>query len=427
MDILCVGDLHLGRRPAHSSVAARSLDNPRDITPSTAWARCVDFAVDRGITAVVLTGDLTEDDKDFFGAYEDLARGVQQLERAGIRVIGVAGNHDHTILPELATAIDGLELLGQGSQWQHTTVTDGRAGIEFIGWSFSAERATSPLSSHTDLPGRTQTEWPRLGLLHCDRDGRDQAYAPVASSTLAASDVEGWLLGHIHKPDDLAARGPNGYLGSVVGLDPTEHGPRGPWLLRVADNGALSMEHVVLAPLRWEHCTLDVSAITEGAQVHRRVIEALKELDREIAAGVHTHPAVVGVRLDVVGESTLRSEIQTALDGADLCGATIPLAATTYFIDRYWFDVRPALDLAASAQHDDPVGLLARRLLLLDDPDSEERQALIERTRRDLDEFRGSAIFARLDGDPTSEAEAEAYLREAGMQALDALIAQESS
>ena len=424
MEILCVGDLHLGRRPAHASAVIDELESASDISPRAAWYRCVDYALQRGVSAVVLTGDLVEHPRDFYEAYRDLEGGIGRLRAADIGVIGIAGNHDYQVLPELARAIEGFHLLGAGGFWETYSITGPEIGVELVGWSFTGERAVSPLTDANSLPPREAMQRPRLGLLHCDRDVADSPYAPVKATTLATADVDGWLLGHIHKPDALTGPRPEGYLGSVVGLDPTEDGPHGPWLLTVGSGGELSIEQVVLAPLRWAIRHIEVSDLTEAEQVHRRIVEDLHALDAEIDAEATQRPVAVGRRLRLVGRTHLRSAIQKALERADLRASVMPLHETTHFVDDWRLDARPAIDLEAYAEGLDPAGLLARRLLLLEKPDDPECQALVHRAQQQLADVVRLNNFARLGSEPPTEQEAADYLRQAGLQALDRLIAQ---
>lgn len=425
MELLCIGDLHLGRRPGHSSVAAHELADTSAIAPRTAWQRCVSFAVERGVDAVVLTGDLAENARDFYEAYTDLYRGIERLREHGIPAIAVAGNHDHEILPDLARSIDGLKLLGAGSQWENTWVSGADTAVELVGWSFSAERAASPLDHPDQLPPALGGEAPRLGVLHCDRDGTSTAYAPVTSATLAAAPLDGWLLGHIHKPDDLAEQGPNGYLGSVSGLDPTEDGPRGPWLLRVSPDGDLAMEHILLAPLRWETLPVDITELTDPGEVRELVLQRLRALDEHLQATTHTPPVAVGVRARFVGRTRFRRELRRQLDEAGLTEQAIPIGERLYFVDAWHLAARPAIDLEQRAQGNDPVGALAQRLLLLEQPDSEACRELVARAKASLQDFAGNQRFARLEREPPDDDETIQYLREAGLQALEALIDQE--
>lgn len=425
MEILCIGDLHLGRRPAHSSVVVEHLNGPEDISPRAAWQRCVEYALQRRVAAVVLTGDLVEDPSDFYEAYADLKRGVQQLHEQGIAVVAVAGNHDYKILPALAQSIEGLELLGAGGHWSSTLITGSDAALELVGWSFSSERSASPLHHPNDLPEPSHPGAARVGVLHCDRDGSSGAYAPVRSATLNRAAVDGWLLGHIHKPDDLAGGAPNGYLGSVVGLDPTEEGPHGPWLLQLTGDGSMTMEQVVLAPLRWERLAVDVTDLPEPDALRGRLVEALGDLDARIQEGAVTRARAVGVRIRFTGETADRAGLLDVLQRDELERHPVPVSDTLYFVDAWVMETRPVVDLEQRAQGDDPVAVLARRLLVLDEPDSEDCQALVARTQKALHEFKLDRRFSQLDRDPPSAEATRQYLKEAGLQALDRFIEQE--
>lgn len=427
MQILAIGDLHLGRHPARSSAVIGHLERASDISPRAAWDRCVAYGVDRDVTAVVLTGDLVEQPRDFYEAHRDLARGVERLREAGIAVVAVAGNHDYEILPELARSIDGFRLLGAGGDWESCVVSGTDGGVELVGWSFTGERALSPLPDAGALPAREAPQLPRLGLLHCDRDAAGSPHAPVKGTTLAAADVDGWLLGHIHRPDALTGPKPNGYLGSAVGLDPTEDGPRGPWRLAIDAGGTVSIEHVVLAPLRWALRTIDITDLGAPGQIHGRILEDRDALDAEIEAEVTQRPVAVGRRLRLTGTTSWRREIGAELERADPRAEPTPRHGTVYFVDAWRIDARPAVDLAAYAEGDDPAGLLARRLLLLDGPDTPARRELVRAARQHLADIARLNSFARLGRGEPSEAEVLDYLRRGGLEALDRLIAQRES
>lgn len=424
MELLCIGDLHLGRSPARASAAVEDVA-AEALGPRAAWQRCIEYALERGVAAVVLTGDLVEHPRDRYEAFGDLKHGVEQLRSAGIEVIAVAGNHDHEVLPELAAAIDGLTLLGADGRWAAHVVRGAEAGIELVGWSFRGERAGSPLARADELPARTAGDLPRVGVLHCDRDGSREAYAPVRAATLAAADVEGWLLGHIHKPDPPGEHGPNGYLGSVVGLDPTEDGAHGPWLLEVTAGGRLRFEQVVLAPLRWGRREIDVSGLESAGGVHPRIVEALQTLDAEVSREAHQRPLAVGVRLVLTGRTALRGELREALRDPDPRERPVVLGETTYFIDELRLDALPAIDLERRARSADPAGRLAHLLLVLDGPDSDERRDLLARARTRLDDTARESPFAGLDVPPLAHEETARHLREAGLDALDRLVDQE--
>ena len=173
MKILAVGDMHLGRTPSR---LPPELHAP-DLGPAEAWRRSVAAAVDEGVKAVLLAGDVVDRDDDFFEAYRALESGVNTLAEADIDVIGVAGNHDVKVLPRLVRHIARFRLLGEGGRWEPCRIEADRESVTLWGWSFPQARVlSSPLEGHSLDP----TPGINLGLLHCDRDaGPDSPYAPT--------------------------------------------------------------------------------------------------------------------------------------------------------------------------------------------------------------------------------------------------------
>jgi len=361
--ILCVGDLHLGRRPGR---APGSLA-PEDLGPAAAWRRCVETAIASKVDAVLLAGDVVERIEDRFAAFESLRSGVQQLTAAGIAVVGVTGNHDVEALPRLADLIGDFRLLGRDGVWEEVEL-DTPDPVRIVGWSFPTRHVTeSPLP---DLPARTGSGL-RLGLLHCDLDAPHSSYAPVASGELTGADADAWLLGHIHAPGDLSATTPRGYLGSVVGLDPTETGRRGPWKLTI-DGGRLAFEHLPLAPLRWERVTVDANGGDLLAALDRAATEVEARLAKEKAA-----PLAVGVRVVVTGTPGDLDEYERDLAGLrDEPFERACEGGFTLFVDKVIDATRPELDLFGRSQRTDHPGLVARRLVALEGGGDEARDVL---------------------------------------------------
>ena len=422
MRILAVGDMHLGRTPTRlpGELAAQA----RDLGPAGAWDRAVNTAVNAGVTAVLLAGDVVERENDFFEAYRELERGVQRLAEAGIEVIGVAGNHDVKVLPRLAKHIPEFQLLGKDGRWQSCRITDNKDSITLWGWSFPRkEIRTSPLSDQSfKLEAGIN-----LGLLHCDRDAVNSPYAPVSSRELQQAGIDGWLLGHIHKPDALSAGSLSGYLGSLTGLDPGEAGPHGPWLISIAGGRVEQVEQLPLAPLRWEAVAVDLEGISEPAEAEGRLLSALREFDDQItetpvALDLSAAPDAIGVHVIFAGRTRFGVAVVDELSGKR--GEVIYTGAgnRSYFIERVSAGTRPEIDLVELAGHPTPAGLLAKRLLWLDEPEGHpERDDLVARARRNLLNQGHRSVWSGLDA---GEPDAVEWLRKAGLRALDQLLAQ---
>ena len=85
--LLFVGDIHLGKLP--SGLPDRLVADTgvhQDLGPVGAWRRTVDQAVEQGVDAVVLAGDVVHAENARFEAFGPLVAGVEKLNRHGIQV-----------------------------------------------------------------------------------------------------------------------------------------------------------------------------------------------------------------------------------------------------------------------------------------------------------------------------------------------------
>ena len=422
MKILAVGDIHLGRTPSRlpDELASRA----RELGPAGAWKRTVNIAIGAGVKAVLLAGDVVERENDFFEAYRELEQGVQRLTEAGIEVIGVAGNHDVKVLPRLAQHISKFRLLGADGQWQSCRIADDADSITLWGWSFPRKEVlTSPLSGQSFKCEAGIN----LGLLHCDRDAANSPYAPVSNRELQQAGIDGWLLGHIHKPDALSVESLNGYLGSLTGLDRSETGPHGPWLIGIDGGRIESVEQLPLAPIRWESIDVDLEGIGELAEAEDRVLTALKDLDRQItefpvALDLAATPDAVGVHIIFSGRTRLGVAVDDKLSRDQEKIIHTGTGERDYFVERTSVATRPERDLEDLARQPSPPGLLAQRLLWLNEPEGHpDRDRLVAQARAALHSQAQKPLWNGLDTDDPDPVD---WLRKAGLRALEQLLAQ---
>lgn len=405
--------MHLGRVP--TSLPDALAADARSFGPEIAWQRCVRFAIEQEVEAVLLAGDVVDRERDFFAGYDQLRSGVERLLEAGIRVIAVAGNHDTHVLPRLADAVDGLELIGRDGRWQVVELSGGSV----VGWSFPTSRVTrSPLASWTDPGGKR----PRIGLLHCDRDQADSAYAPVSSSELARAEVDAWLLGHVHQPDLARDDRLSGYLGSVSALRASETGVRGPWLIE-AGAGGVAARQQALAPLAYAAVDLDVGRLGSADALDAAVLEAGRAAVSERLAG-DAVPDALGLRLRLVGEHEEAAALQKIAESLIAEPPVFEEAGCHVFVHRLECAFAPPLDLDALARRPDPAGLLARDLLLLGGPDNEQRRRLVSEARKRMRDAGAISDLHAVAGRVTDEQAAEA-LERAGRLALARLMEQQ--
>lgn len=410
--LLAIGDLHLGRPPAAVPESLRA--DAEDFGPAAAWTRCVEDALQRRVDAVLMAGDLVDQERDFFVGYDQLKRGIERLLEAGIPVLAVAGNHDTRVLPRLADEISGLELLGAGGEWQSRRVAD----LTVLGWSFPRPQVRmSPVDRLPDPPGQGVV----VGLLHCDLDRSDSPHAPVARRALERAPVDAWLLGHIHRPDQLDTDRPLGYLGSATALRASETGDRGPWLVHI-EGRDFAADHLPLAPLRYETLEIDCSEIDDAGALADHVLASARERARMLAGAAYT-PRALGFRITLTGRSTAALALESAGEEIEADGRAWEESGIACFVQKVSSTVLPAIDLERLARQSDPCGLLARRLLALEDPESQEYGRLIRLGRKSMAPILEAREFIELDADP-DDADVAAWMIRAGRAALSRLVAQ---
>lgn len=419
IDILCTADVHIGRRPTELPDRFASADfSPRSILASLG-----ESAVSRGVDAVVVAGDLVDRENKYaeaFGAVESVAA---KLAEAGIPLIAVAGNHDSDVLPDLAEAIDNLQVLGRNGSWERKAITDtdDEPVLHLDGWSFpSRYHHESPVDTY-DL---VDDGVPRLGVVHADVSGEDR-YAPVAVDDLATSGHVGWVLGHLHVPGLRHENPPVLYPGSVQPLDPSETDSHGAWMVSVKSDGTVATEPLGTATLQYEEAV--VSATPD--QGFHDVVDATHEQLRETVTNCGPETELLAVSVTIEG----RTGADTDLRGrhGELEDIELTDSGTTVRVRDVTVETNPPIDLAARTGEDNPIGYLAGLLRALDGEESlEPYRDVIEAAHTSVRDTHDSNAYRELKShDETyarpTEAETKAVLRRQARELIDAFVEQQ--
>ena len=432
--ILAIGDVHLGApcSGVPRGISAWGVDLG-ELTPAAALRRSVDFAIQQHVDAVLFAGDVVESVNARFEAMLPLEEGVRQLLEAGIEVIAVAGNHDVEALPRLAAVIDGFTLLGAGGRWEARMISKDRSPVaQVVGWSFDDRFVRqSPVAGlprePIEAPSRAV---PRIGLLHADLDAPGGHYAPIRRAEVDDAGYDAWLLGHVHQPSletssTATESRPCGYLGSLVGLDPSEPGPHGPWLLTVGNDGRMDLRQVPLAPLRWEEVSVSVEGLHHVEEVPDRLIREAERVVHRL--GEHAIlPRALGLRVQLTGTSAGYEGVRRWISDGEWNAMGRNVDGTAVFFSEIVDSMDLPLDLAEIASGDDPAALMAQRLLMLMHDDARSR-TLLEDARAALSETAGEDVWLPVQNhrnalDPLSDHALRDVLLRSGKAALSAML-----
>ena len=418
--LLVTGDLHLGRAPSFVPPSEAGL------RVEAVWEAVVALAIEQGVDALVLTGDIADQDNKLFEALGPIRAGIARLAEAGVPTVAVSGNHDYDVLHRLGGLVeDGFTLLGAVGTWEPFTLErDGEPLLRLVGWSFPASHVrSSPADTFPDL----EDGLPTLAVVHGDLDVPGSPYAPLSRAALAGIRVDAWLLGHIHRPSFSTAGGAiTLYPGSPQPLDPGEPGAHGPWIVTVHADRRIEAEQHALATVRYDAVEVDLSAAESGQDAEDLLVRAA---DEHALFVCDQQPACLTCVLDLVATGKTPAYADVADVAERLEGADLETGHPATRIRRVRLGVRPAVDLAciAETKRHTPAGAVAQ--LVLDvEAGSQEAEALVRDAVRALQGVDGAKAFAPLRRanrdreDP--EAAARALLVSEGLRLLDALLAQ---
>lgn len=421
--ILCTGDLHLGRYPS------RIPSQHRELSVEYVWEDLVSYAVQQGVDIVALTGDVVDEENKMYESLGPLQQGLKRLDEAEIDTVAVSGNHDYDALPRLDSMVEAsrFQLLGRGGQWEATVLEpDESTPVQFVGWSFrDAHKSESPLDDFQD--DLVEEGVPTIGLLHAEVGVPESVYAPVRLEELRRQPVSAWLLGHIHEArvwDDVAPFVL--YPGSPQPLDPSETGARGPWLVEVDSEENATMSRLRRATLRYEVVEVEVEGEEEKRGVEEAITDAIRDRLQETLREQAELRCLV-CRLRLIGRTPMHRDI-TELTGRLADGFALPVEDAIAVIDKTEVDTRPDLDLERIAEGNDPPAVLARLLLAIEE---ESDTDLTRQTWSEIDEALERVIHSPAykplrnsnEVDPESE-NLKVVIRRQGLLLLDELLTQ---
>ncbi len=359
LKILSTADLHLGR--SASSVP----ENAEESSTKYTWNRMVDWSIKNEIDVLLLLGDVVDRNNRYYEAIGHLQAGFEKLKQAEIAVYMVAGNHDYDVLPEMVKGdrYNNVNLLGFNGEWEVKTFSKNGEQIQLVGWSFPKQFVTEdPLLNFNNV--NIDPNYPAIGLLHGDVDNRESKYGPIGLNNLTNKPIGAWILGHIHKPQELKDNAPLiWYPGSPHAMSAKEPGIHGPLLLTVEGANDIKATPVPLSPLRYEHISVDITNAEDEERLRDTITSALfnnanekvKELE-EVAFLVYD--------ICLVGEhATIRKIESWALPIVDDYEQEMG-SGTRLSVRKVVNNIRPAVEnLEELAKEPSPAGMLAETIL----------------------------------------------------------------
>lgn len=272
-------DLHLGSPFQGLALKDAAIASVFVEASRKAFSTLVGQAIERQVDFLLIAGDVYDGDwKDnkiglFFN------REMARLERAGIPVYLLRGNHD-------AASVITKTITLPANVHEFPTNKPGSVQLEALrvalhGQGF-AERSANDnlaLSYPPAVPG-----WFNIGILHTSLTGREPhaPYAPCSTDDLRSRGYDYWALGHVHEFEVVASDPLVIFPGNLQGRSIRERGAKGAVLVTVED-GRISHERLIVDEARFAQADIEIDPEDDQAAILRRVEQAVQPLAGEMA------------------------------------------------------------------------------------------------------------------------------------------------
>ena len=291
-------DLHLDS--PFTGLKAAAPENVADRLYSAtfeAYDNIVDLCISEEVDALLVAGDVYDGADRSLRAQLKFVEGLKKLDAKGVRSFVCHGNHDPS---------DGWEARLNypagchcfGPEWEAVPVSDDANGVVIHGISYPKRDVAENLARRL---GRVEPSPFSIGLLHANvsNDPNHAPYAPCSLDDLAASGIDYWALGHVHTRQVPSEREPAVvYPGNPQGRHPNESGPRGVYLVEVADGGNVGLDFRPMDTVRWARLDSDIGAF----RTEQELLDALHERMQGVLDGADGRSVVVRMTLTGRGE-----------------------------------------------------------------------------------------------------------------------------
>ena len=265
-----------------------------------AFDNLIDLAIDEDVSFVLLAGDLYDVDWKDYNTGLFFAGRMGRLNKAGIKVFIVTGNHDAASQITKAMPLPDNVTLFSAKKPQSVQLDD--LGVIIHGQGYASRMVIDNLA--LNYP-QQDANYFNIGLLHTALTGRvgHEPYAPCSIDDLRSKGYDYWALGHVHQREIVSEDPWIVFPGNIQGRYIKETGAKGLTLVTVEDGHVAEVEHRELDVVRWAICPVDLSDCDTKEAVYTQV-RSVMEKEQDLADG-----KTLALRLQLEGSCSLHAEL----------------------------------------------------------------------------------------------------------------------
>lgn len=333
------------------------------LAPRAALANLTRLCLEEQVAFLVISGDLFDYDWRDFNTALFVVNQFRLLEREGIPVFMIRGNHDSR--EEMSLKVPWPKNVTLFDHQQPQTFPLERLDVVLHGMSFPKREVKENLVPRYPAPVKGMFN---IGLLHTNATGSadHDPYAPCTLDDLTLKGYDYWALGHVHQHEVLQTAPYVVYSGNTQGRHIRECGEKGCVLLTIDDGQVQELQFRSTDVLRWYKISIELGCDDGLDDLYER---ARRDL-RGVAAAAEGRLA--GVRLEVRGNCAAHRILvqETARKEAVAELRTLPGEFTDdVWIEKVKIKTRPAVERDELRLARDLVGDLLRSVdTIMSDP-----------------------------------------------------------
>jgi len=277
-----------------------------------AFNRAIDLCIDEKASALLIAGDLFDNDTLSFQTEQFLADSFKRLEKSNIVVIYTTGNHDPG---DASYRVNNIKWSSnvhviKNEDIKIVDVTDekGRCIAKVVGVGHKTSKESRNLIKKFPEKeiGVTYVGLAHASVVNAFEVNKHDKYLPTRINDLESKNYDYWALGHIHKRQRISELQEIHYCGNIQGRHPRETGLKGGLLVTIVHDVA-SVEFKQLSSIRWE--TIIIDRLAE--------IKSYEELKNKLIADVLEYIEINNcdknnliARIELVGSCLLKTELE---------------------------------------------------------------------------------------------------------------------
>jgi len=229
-------DLHIDSYPSIYKPDERWQKRFSESTKKS-FGKIINLAIENSVDFIAIGGDLFDAPTPSINGRLFLRKQFLKLKDENIKVYIAAGNHD-TLSNDFfkdVESIGNVYLFDSDTPSVYHIEKNG-IKLDLYGISFKEQHTEKDLSQLIiEKSQSNNSNNLKIALLHCSMD-RLSNYAPCSLNKLINSNIDIWLLGHIHKKQILSRQPLIIYPGNIQGRDINEDEEKGAYLISIKNN-----------------------------------------------------------------------------------------------------------------------------------------------------------------------------------------------